>query len=896
MATDPQTQMLFNTMSELLKHLKTEKNTFSDTRMGRGGSSNARSARETNQNVEAIAENLKDLHKSFRSGGRSIADHFKGLVKNIDPLRSAFGKLEDAVMDSAKSHTKAYNMAAKATLDYIKSVNGNVDSLKDLTKEYAELTEAVNDVIDNQEDYVNNQERLNKKLALINDKRIKLEQRGFKGAVSGSLNLHLKNLGAGKNPSLSHHARYGVNQLNDQYKAVSGLTKSFFTDMTEKVKTAQADFTKSIENFGKAAGSALLKDAKEIPNFISSRLRYGFESNEFMDAFRMGLSADELNQMRSANRDVINALTGFGKNLDAASTDSLRQWADNAKKVGLVGQEAAQFTSEQMRLAYNTGRNFDDRLNKQLTFQAQVIQQAFGGSIMDASKMIQDYSNQTSNLIDFNKAATAEEQKSVQAEIVKRMQLVKWMGYEIDFIKQQEQQRHNSRYADIGDRIRKGIFSRLASNEFNRQGGNLNAAQMDVLQRGDAGFDLNPTEKSQYAELRAQRDQANNRNRAASSDAARNGGFAAGVGLHMQNQLISDIFQRNAGYDIASGGEAALAAENRKRAMGNISFDDFNKQMLTAAKSQEQSLTDIEAILLEMQESGRGLGSLPGAALAGAIAGGVVQILGALLKRQLVKAALGRMAGQGGGLLARLGIGALAGGGGTAATGTAAAGTAAGGVGLGAAATGTAAVGGAALAGTGIGLGLGAWGRDAANSDNTAYKAVTQILNPVGYSANAISDYFADRNSNNMASISERVSKTGVYSEDDIQAFIKQNQIGKWFTSDAEDAADRESAIRQLQQYASYKSIHDRAAASGFTPYTDAAGGIQRDANGNPIASNPEQPINKLVELTEQQLNEMKEARKEDKERSEQERLAEQVQSKASLRMQELSNTVASQF
>ena len=101
MATDQQTQMLYNSLNELIRQMKTDKNTFTDTRMGRGGSSNARSARETNQNVEAIAENLKDLHKSFRSGGRSIADHFKGLVKNLDPLRSAFGKLEDAVMDSA---------------------------------------------------------------------------------------------------------------------------------------------------------------------------------------------------------------------------------------------------------------------------------------------------------------------------------------------------------------------------------------------------------------------------------------------------------------------------------------------------------------------------------------------------------------------------------------------------------------------------------------------------------------------------------------------------------------------------------------------------------------------------------------------------------------------------
>jgi hypothetical protein len=170
------------------------------------------------------------------------------------------------------------------------------------------------------------------------------------------------------------------------------------------------------------------------------------------------------------------------------------------------------------------------------------------------------------------------------------------------------------------------------------------------------------------------------------------------------------------------------------------------------------------------------------------------------------------------------------------------------------------------------------------------------MLNPTGYSASALGNYFADRNSSKIGSISERVSKTGVYSEDDIQAFIKKNQIGKWFTSDAEDAADRESAIRQLQQYASYKSIHDRAAARGFTPYTDAANGITRDAAGNPIKNNPEDPTNKLIAINEEIRDATIEGNKQAKERSEAQLAAENFRTRASVRFEEVSAAARSPF
>jgi phage-related protein len=125
--TDQQFQQLLNSLNDLTRTIKQDKNSFGSqtsdsggTRMSRGGSANGRAIRESNKAVEALAENLQDLHKSFKSGGRTIADHFKEMVKNINPLNAAFGKLEDAVKDAADTHTKAYNQAAKHTLEYVK--------------------------------------------------------------------------------------------------------------------------------------------------------------------------------------------------------------------------------------------------------------------------------------------------------------------------------------------------------------------------------------------------------------------------------------------------------------------------------------------------------------------------------------------------------------------------------------------------------------------------------------------------------------------------------------------------------------------------------------------------------------------------------------------------------
>lgn len=890
--TDQQFQQLLNSLNDLTRTIKQDKNSFGSsdsdsggTRMGRGGSANSRSVRNSNKAVEALADNLNELHKSFKSGGRTIADHFKDMVKNINPLNAAFGRLEDAVKDAATTQTKAYNLAAKHTLDYVKKVSGNVDKLKELNDDYADLAATVSDIVDNQEEYAKNQELLNQKLKKAADARIKIEQSGIHGGkpvLSGPLALYLKNLEKNPNTKLSHNAQYGANQLNDQYKAVSDLTKQFFTDVGNSVKKATEEFQRSIESTMKALGSAIVKDAEKIPSYISSRLKYGFESNEFIDAFRMGMSSDELNQLRAANRDVINSVTGFGKYMEKDATDSLRVWSDNAKQVGLIGQEAAQFTSDWMRSAFQTGRTYNIELNRELTNQAQTLQQIFGGSIQESAKLIQDYSTQVYNIAKFNRAQTAEQQAVLQKELTTRMLYTKYMGYDIEYMKQQEQMRHNAQFGDIADRIRGAVMGQISAQDL---GGKLGWSDSDRALWAKSrrpGAQLNDVEQKRLLSLNSdvsQFKQGYERRASAASDV---GGFIAALAPN----IASERFISGSGGDTMQGMvDNDIRAQAQRNARGDISFADYLKFAEENQKKQADSITIFESAVQEFSESIRGFGGLPGAAIAGAIGGSLTNIIGAILKRKLAGGALETIAGRGaGGILGRIGLGGL----GAEAGAAGAGGAAAGGIGLGAAAAGTAAVAGAGLTGWGIGTGLSKWGKDAYYSDNSAYKMASQALNPLGYGASAIGDYFSNKQYDNINSIMDRVSETGQYTQDDISALIKLKEVGDWWVTDEESESNRQASIQQLEQLASFAKRRQANTVAGDRPRsnaialgTDGAAGIQRDANGNIIQNNPNDPMVELVEIQREALGVVKDSKKEDRERAEREQVMEEQRSKA---------------
>lgn len=894
--TDQQFQQLLNSLNDLTRTIKQDKNSFGSsdsggTRMGRGGSANSRAVRDSNKAAEALADNLNELHKSFKSGGRTIADHFKDMVKNINPLNAAFGRLEDAVKDAATTQTKAYNLAAKHTLDYVKKVSGNVDKLKQLNDDYADLAATVSDIVDNQEEYAKNQELLNQKLKKAADARIKIEQSGIHGGkpvLSGPLALYLKNLEKNPNTKLSHNAQYGANQLNDQYKAVSDLTKQFFKDVGDSVKKATEEFQRSIESTMKALGSAIAKDAEKIPSYISSRLKYGFESNEFIDAFRMGMSSDELNQLRAANRDVINSVTGFGKYMEKDATDSLRVWSDNAKQVGLIGQEAAQFTSDWMRSAFQTGRTYNIELNRELTNQAQTLQQIFGGSIQESAKLIQDYSTQVYNIAKFNRAQTAEQQAVLQKELTTRMLYTKYMGYDIEYMKQQEQMRHNAQFGDIADRIRGAVMGQISAQDL---GGKLGWSDSDRALWAKSrrpGAQLNDVEQKRLLSLNSDVSQFKQGYERRASTAGDVGGFIAALAPN----IASERFISGSGGDTMQGiVDNDIRAQAQRNARGDISFADYLKFAEENQKKQADSITMFESAVQEFSESMSGFGGLPGAAIAGAIGGSLTNIIGAILKRKLAGGALETIAGRGaGGILGRIGLGSLgglgAGAGGAGAAG--AGGAAAGGVGLGAAAAGTAGVAAAGLAGWGIGTGLYKWGQDAYYSDNSAYKMASQVLNPLGYGATAIGDYFSTKQYDNINSIMDRVSATGQYTQDDIAALVKLKEVGDWWVTDEESESNRQASIQQLEQLASFAkrrqantTVGDRPRSNAIAVGTDVAAGIQRDANGNIIQNNPNDPMVELVEIQREALGVVKDSKKEDRERAEREQVMEEQRSKA---------------
>lgn len=912
--TDQQFQQLLNSLNDLTRTIKQDKNSFqlgsqgSGTRMSRGGSANGRSIREDNQTVQSLATNLEELHKSFKSGGRTIADHFKEMVKNINPLNAAFGKLEDAVTDAAATQTKAYNLAAKHTLDYVKKVSGNVDKLKDLNNDYADLASSVADIVENQEEYAKNQALLNSKLKKAHDARIKIEKSGIHGSnpvLTGPLSLFLKNLEKNPNAKLSHNAQYGANQLQDQFKAVNDLTKKFFKDMAETTKKATEDFQRSIESSLKALGSAIAKDAEKIPSYISTRLKYGFESNQFLDAFRMGLSAEELNQMRAANRDVINGVTGFGRIMEKDATESLRVWSDNAKQVGLIGQEASQFTSDWMRNAFQTGRTYNNELNRELTNQAQTIQQIFGGSIQESAKLIQDYSTQVYNIAKFNKAQTAEQQAALQNELKVRLLHTKYMGIDVEYMKQQQQARYNSAFSDIGDRIRSAILGQVAVNSVKSQAGLTDEeARVYSLGASNSGYQLNEQEERTYQAALVKMSKYDQARINATNEATRTGGIGglASVGLE---DVVYQRLAAQSGINRREATEQGQRAIAQQRARGDISFDDYIKFAEENQKKQADSVTMFDKAVMEFSESVAGFKGLPGAALAGALGGAAVNIGMSLLKRRIAGSALETIAGRGGaGLLGRLGLGGLGGfgaGATGAAGGTAAAG--AGGLTLGGLATGAAGVAGAGLAGWGIGTGLSKWGQDAYHSDNKAYKAVSQVLNPLGYGATAISNYFSDRNSDSWTGISERVAKTGQYSKEDIDEFIRMREVGDWWVTDEERARNRQAAIQQLDQIASYTRrkqansvAADRPRSNAVSTGIDLTNGLQRDANGNPIPANQVNPINELVEIQREALDVAKDTKKDANERAEREQVIEDQRTKAQQQIDFVTNATMKMF
>jgi hypothetical protein len=213
-------------------------------------------------------------------------------------------------------------------------------------------------------------------------------------------------------------------------------------------------------------------------------------------------------------------------------------------------------------------------------------------------------------------------------------------------------------------------------------------------------------------------------------------------------------------------------------------------------------------------------------------------------------------------------------------------------------------VAGAGITGWMIGSKLSDIGTDAYyNNKNQWYNQ----LNPA-YRLASITDKISANKTKSAMEAIDRVSKTGKYTQNDIDAIVSLKQAGTlngtWFGNRAEESSNIKSATDQLSQLA---AIHNRKQTNAIASdqkksnninfAADSMNGIQRDQNGNPIIPNdPNQPLNKLVEINQEQLEVAKDKNKQDKELSEQQQALQQVTSKAAIHQRALSNVIMQNF
>ncbi len=848
------------------------------TRLGRGGNSNAKSTRRAGDNIDVLVDNLRGLHVSMKTAGQTISN----TLNTLNPLKKAFNDLETTVEKLAETQSRAIASAAKSMKDFIKAQNGNLQNIQEINNAYTDYVELVNQLVAVQKNKNRDEEAIRKALEKEVVLREKLNNSGVFDTDVASEVMKKYFEGLTKNNKLKLGVKSidqlgeEMKELNGKYKAVNEVTSTFIKSLTNSFKKNQADLDSAIKGFVGSLKTGLLAEAARAPNFVQSRLQTGFTENHFMDAFSMGMSAPELNEFRAATRESINALTKFGEVAEKDATESLKDWSNNAKQVGLIGKEAAQFTSDWMKMAYRTGQTYTDELNAELTTHAMVAQQVFDGTIQDSAKMIQDYSTQTYNIAKFNKEQSAEGQKVLQKELAMRIMHTKYMGYDVEYLKQQDQMRHNAQFSDIVSRFRGAIMGEISANTLADKLGWTEEERKLWSKSGRPGVKLsNPEQETLYklnsdvAEYKLSYEQQ-------ASNAGGLGDFFGALAPHILEERALQERGGESHQSIVDNYINALPVRKQTTDNGNRTFEEYVAFAEKGALSQAESVDFFAKSVMEFSEAVKGFGGLPGAILATAIGAGLKDIVVGMVKRRIGGRVFDTITSAG----KRLpGFGAGA---------ETAAGTAAGGVGAtGATAAGKATLGSRLLKGAKGGIGglVGGlaldYAADAAGRDTKTGAGLDVASSTLGLASTGalIGSVILPGPGTAIGGAIGGILGAGKGLYENRDTLFDTSNINTDITDPKTIAAMLMGgpigaiAIGKhiLENRGQAPNDPTRTNTGVGTAY-DAANGIQRDANGNPI-SDPNNPINELVEINRQQLEVAKGTKKDASEREERDKV-----------------------
>ncbi len=886
--SDKSIEQLAKSVTDLVNSIK-QKNSFgssssdgsSSVRMGRGGSSNASDA--SGDNLNASIKGLKDLHKSMKSGGMSIADHFTKLAKSINPINKAFDDLEDSIHDIVEQFGVNYKELAQAAADFVKANKGNVQKLKRESSAVEKYAQVVKKLVSLQEDGVKDVEVLRallKEEAALRQDYLDSEmvKTGRLKKVDGTFHKYLKRLVDGlkdADPKVAQVKGKLLNSIQQQSdelikgsKILNSTFTSFYHNVTKNVKAAEDKFNQSIATFSKALGTALVDTGKRIPGLVTNRIQHGFTENEYINAGRMGLSPQELNEFKSGMRDILNVMGGFTQAGFEGTTQDLRQWSDELKSIGLTGKEASEYLNQVARDVYRTGRTLDDATLNRMNSAASSIQQVFGGTIAEASKRFHDYNTQVFNLAKFSAAQTDEERQKLEEESKVRMKLAKYMGIEVEYLQQQQMLRHNTALSGLTDTIRGTVNRHVGLEMMRSQGLQISDADVELSKAAAAGMVLSPDQDRRLIEIEQEIAKFANASVARQGSAfAATGNAFSGIAAGAADKIAFERYATSGQtiQEIVATQTPAELLHRRNRQAGT--FEQFDQY--TDAQAAIPKASSVDKTIMEGMESIRGIMQSPIGLLTAAVWANVAALgvntlallgggrgIGNMLRRG---GGRGRGRGAAAGGAARAGttaVGATGGGAAARTFGARLLGGAKGGVGglVGGLALGYAAdaagrdttlgasldVGGAALSGAGTGALIGS--------------VVPVIGTGVGAAVGGAigAGYGLYKNRETLTeNMSEETKKGALYGSMIMPGLgtVLGGTIGSLYSRFSPNTTTATPSARITPP-------NERNTVS-FSDQTDTMNRIQRDASGNPITievGNNDEYLKKIAEINEKQL------------------------------------------
>lgn len=249
------------------------------------------------------------------------------------------------------------------------------------------------------------------------------------------------------------------------------VIKTWMGSIKKSTQEYQKAMQDSIRNLGTKLMSGITADLKKVPGIAGARRQAGVEHYNATQIALMGLSQQEGLRFQSANREAINAVTRFGQQGDIVADGRMGNWMRDLGRSGLVGQDAANFLAGNMNAAYRTGQGFDDAQNERMRDNAERMQQLFNyENIQEASNAWNDYATQIYNVQKFNRINQIQDKQQRDAELQNlndemraRMDLIKSMGLEVDYLKQMQNTRFNNQFKSFGDQIRQMVYARAAA-------------------------------------------------------------------------------------------------------------------------------------------------------------------------------------------------------------------------------------------------------------------------------------------------------------------------------------------------------------------------------------------------------------------------------------------------